>query len=403
MSFQVDIEKLVYGGCGLARAEGRVVLAPFVLPGERVTVEPEREQRGLINARTVRIETSGPARVTPDCPWFSRCGGCHYQHIAYERQLEAKRDILLETLARLGRIEWTGPVGVLSAEPWGYRNRAQLHLAKSGPRFEIGYFEHGSHRLCGIDACPVASPALNRAIDALRRIGPDHRFPDFLRSIELFTNEHDLLLTVLDSGRPIGRRFFEWCASELDHLSAEPRLDYTVGQDVFRVSSRSFFQTNRFLVSRLSDAALGDASGDLAVDLYAGAGLFSLPLARRFSRVLTVDAGRSEVQDLVFNATRAGVGMEVHHSPADRFLESLSDPVDFLLADPPRAGLGRSVTESLVRLRPRRLTLVSCDPSTLARDLALLLAGGFQIRSLQLVDLFPQTFHIESIVELQSG
>ncbi len=403
MGFEVQIEKLVYGGRGLARWNGRVVLTPFVIPGERVLAEPERESPGLISARLLQLETPDPARLPAPCPYFQRCGGCHYQHLPYERQLAAKRDILLETLARLGRLEWTGPVDLFSADPWAYRNRTQLHLAKRGPRFDIGYFEHGSHRLCPIESCPVSSPPLNRAITALARLGPDRRFPDFLHSVELFTNEHDLLLTVLESDRPISRRFFEWCAAEIEGLSTAPFLEYSAGPDVFRVSSRSFFQINRHLVSRLPEAALGDSTGAVALDLYAGVGLFTLPLARRFERVVALDAGRSAIADLTFNAQRAGLPIEAHHGSADRFLAAYEGAADFVLADPPRTGLGLAVTDSLIRIRPRALTIVSCDPSTLARDLRALTAAGFALRSVKIVDLFPQTFHIESIIELQSG
>jgi 23S rRNA (uracil1939-C5)-methyltransferase len=321
----------------------------------------------------------------------------------YEKQLDAKRDILLETLARLGGIEWTGPVEIMAGEPWGYRNRTQLHLAKRGSRFAIGYFEHGSHQLCPIASCPVSSPALNRALTVLARLGRDRRFPEFLRSIELFTNEQDLLLTVLESDRPLGRRFFEWCAAEMEDLSTEPHLDYPAGPDTFRVSSRSFFQINRFLIPRLVEAALGATAGSTALDLYAGVGLFTLPLARRFDRVVALDAGRSAVEDLAFNARRAGPGVEVHLGPADRFLAAFQGSADFVLADPPRAGLGSSVTDHLIRLRPRRLTLVSCDPSTLARDLRALTGAGYRLATVKLIDLFPQSFHIESIIELQSG
>ena len=403
VSFEVEIEKLVYGGRGLGRWNGRVVLAPFVVPGERATVEPERESAGLINARTVRGEQPDPTRALPACPYFFHCGGCHYQHLTYERQLDAKRAILLETLARLGRLTWDQPVEVVAAEPWGYRNRTQLHLRKRGGRCDIGYFEHGSHRLYPIDSCPISSPALNRAIATLARLGRDRRFPDFLHGVELFTNERDLLLTVVDTERPIGKRFFEWCAGEMEGLCTAPYLDYAAGPDLFRVGSRSFFQVNRFLAARLPEVALEGRSGEVALDLYAVVGLFSLPLARRFARVVALDAGRSAVEDLTVNAGRAGLALEIHHGTADRFLETFADPVDLVLADPPRAGLGPAVTKSLIRLRPRRLTLVSCDPATLARDLQALVAGGFQILAIKIVDLFPQTFHIESVVELQSG
>ncbi len=403
MEFEVEIEKLVYGGRGLARAAGRVVLAPFVLPGEQARVAAQIESADLIQARTVEVQSKSPWRVEAPCPWFARCGGCHYQHIDYSQQLAWKRDILLETLARVGKIEWSQPVEILSADPWGYRNRTQLRVRKQGTRFQIGYFEHGSHRLCPIDACPISSPALNRAIGELLRMGPRRQFPDFLRELELFTNEQDLLLTVLESAQPVARRFFEWCAAEMEGFRRERFLEYPVDGNLYRVSSRSFFQVNRLLAGRLAGLALADHAGQTAVDLYAGVGLFSLPLAGRFERVLAVDSSASAIEDLEFNTRRAGVTVEAHHAPADRFLEGSSGPIDFLLADPPRAGLGRAVTASLARVRPRRLTVVSCDPATLARDLRPLVEAGFQILSLKLVDLFPQTFHIESVVELASG
>lgn len=400
MSFQVEIEKLVYGGQGLARWNGRVVLAPFVLPGEKVLLETQRESAGLLNARPLAVEAPAEWRVAPPCQYFARCGGCQYQHIPYERQLEFKRDILLESLARLGKITWGEAVEMVSAEPWGYRNRVQLHLRKQGAQFEIGYHRFGTHSLLAIDSCPIASPALNRAIEVLRRMGPDRRFPEFLRALELFTNEQEVQLNVLDSVRPPAQRFFDWCAGEIEGFCRAGTLDYAVGADVFRVGNRSFFQVNRFLAAPLAELAARGPSGGTALDLYSGAGLFSLGLARQFSRVVAVDSSRSATRDLEFNAARAGVTIEVHRAAVDAFLDSFQEPVDFLLADPPRAGLGRTVCASIARLRPRRLTVVSCDPSTLARDLRLLVDAGFQISSVKLVDLFPQTFHIESVVEL---
>ncbi|HYM12066.1 MAG TPA: class I SAM-dependent RNA methyltransferase [Bryobacterales bacterium] len=400
VSFEIEIEKLVYGGQGLGRSNGRVVLAPFVLPGERAIVEAEKESAGLIAARTLAVEAGSEWRVPPACPHFAICGGCHYQHMSYERQLEAKRGILLETLARLGKIEWSEPVEILSAEPWGYRNRVQLRLSKRRGRLELGYFEFGSHRLRPIDACPISSPTINRTIAALARMGLDRRFPDFIQEIELFTNERDVQLNVLETTRPLARRFFDWCAGEIEGVCRGDSLDYAAGADVYRVSSRSFFQVNRFLAARLAEAAVGSAGGGTAIDLFAGVGLFSLSLGRRFSRTVAADSNRSACRDLECNAQRAGVAVEAHQASAESFLTGFDEAADFVLADPPRAGLGRAVTASLARLKPRRLTIVSCDPATLARDLRALLEATFQIISVKLVDLFPQTYHIESVVEL---
>jgi len=400
MSLMVHIEKLVYGGRSLGRHNGRTVLTPFVLPGEKVLVEVERESADLLMGRPLAIESAAEWRAAPPCPYFSRCGGCHYQHIPYQRQLEFKREILLETLARLGKIEWSGPAPIVSGPEWGYRNRVQLRVERVEGRVEIGFLEMGSRRLCPVDVCAISSPAIQRSLAALRRMAGERRFPGFLGQLELFSNESDVQLTVLESARPLARRFFDWCAEQIAGFCRGDSLEYAEGGEVYRVSRRSFFQVNRFLVPRLIELATAGPVGDTAVDLYAGVGPFSLALARRFARVVAVEANLSAARNLEENAGRAGVTVEVRHQPAEEFLNSFDGPADFVLADPPRTGLGPAVTTRLARLKPRRLTVASCDPATLARDLRALVAAGFRIDSVKLIDLFPQTFHIESMVEL---
>ncbi len=397
---EVQIEKLVYGGCGLGRVDGRVVLVPFVAPGETVEVEVVREKKGLIDGRAVDWVSKSSSRIEARCPVFGSCGGCHYQHIPYDEQLEAKRQILLETLARVGKITWDGPLETLAGEPWGYRNRTQLRVAKRDRIAQVGFFEAGSHRLVAAESCPVNSPLLNRAHQTLREMAQERRFPNFLREVEFFTNETDVQLNVLSSDRPLAKSFFEWCAQTIEGFEPTDTIDYPVGDDLFRVGSRSFFQVNRFLVNELAKVVAGDASGRFALDLYAGVGLFTLPLARQFERVVAVDASRRAMRDLRFNLERAQADAQVVNLNVAEFLPSLIDPVDFVVVDPPRAGLGPEVTAELVRLRPARLVLVSCDPPMLARDLSPLLESGYRIQSMTLVDLFPQTFHLETVVSL---
>jgi hypothetical protein len=230
--------------------------------------------------------------------------------------------------------------------------------------------------------------------------GPDvgHRGASlFLRSLELFTNEAEVQLNVLETNRPVARRFFDWCAERIPGWAQGP-LDYPAAGAIYRVGARSFFQVNRFLIDRLVETALEDAAGETALDLYAGVGLFSLPLARQFGSVTAVEAGSDS--DLRFNAERAGLSLRVEQSTAERFLANLKSAPDFVLLDPPRAGLGKEVVGHLTRLHPRHITIVACDPATLARDLAGLTAGGYSIDRLTLVDLFPQTFHMEAVVRI---
>ncbi len=401
MSIQVQIEKLVYGGQGLGRVDGRAVLVPFVLPGERVDVEAVRETSSLVHARPLDLLERSEHRLASDCPVYGECGGCQYQHIVYAKQLEYKVGILRETLARIAKITWEGPIETVSGEPWGYRNRTQLRIVKNGRKVGVGFLEAGSRRLVHAAQCPINSPALNRAHQALLEMAHQRRFPQFLHEVEFFTNETDIQLNVLDTDQPLSKSFFEWCGEKIPGLATSESIDYPSGGDVFQVGSRSFFQVNRFLTASLAEAALQGAAGSRALDLYAGVGLMTLPLARKFDQVLAVDSSPRAVRGLQFNAERAALDVKVVNLNVEEYLPSCEEAVDFVVADPPRAGLGPRVVAELLRLRAPHVALVSCDPATLARDLAALTSGGYEIAKITFVDMFPQTFHIESVVELR--
>ncbi len=387
------MEKLVYGGDGLGRLDGRVVFAPYVLPGERIRAAAEKERPGLVHARTLEVLDPAKERVPAPCPYFARCGGCHYQHAPYEFQLAAKREILAEELRRLGKLEPPAEMDVIAGEPWGYRNRVRLHIENG----RLGYWEAGTHKLCAIDHCPISSPKLNETIAALNRMLPDRRWPRFVKAIEVFTDEQQVQVNVTDTAQPVARRFFDWCAESIPGFVAGP-LDYA-GR--FRVSSNAFFQVNRFLLDALVATALEGAAGRKALDLYAGVGLFSLALGERFDEVVGVESGTSAVRDFEFNAARAGRGnVFAVQNTAEGYVETLTSAPDFILLDPPRAGIGKAMVKRLAELRTPAVILVSCDPATLARDLAGLIAAGYRIERMALVDLFPQTYHMETVVRL---
>jgi len=401
----IEIEKLVYGGQGLGRLDGHVALVPFVLPGERVEIEPFHQSPKLIRARVSEWQERSPDRIAPACPLFERCGGCHYQHIPAERQLEYKVQILRETLSRVGKIDWTSPIETVAAEPWGYRNRTQLHIRSRGTKRKkelvVGLLAGGSHLLVEAGTCPINSPALNRAHAGLLEMVKDRRFPSFVREVEFFTNETDVQVTVSADGRPIPTALFDLCSEKIDGFAPEGTIDYSCGGNSFQVAGGSFFQVNRFLVDKLAELAVGEVSGQTAVDLYAGVGLFSLPLGERFEEVIAADSSAKAIRSLQINAERSGRRVRVIHADVEEFLPSVTEPVDFVIADPPRAGLGPRVTAEIVRIQPASLAIVSCDPATVARDLKVLTAGGLEIESITLVDLFPQTFHLESVVRLR--
>jgi 23S rRNA (uracil1939-C5)-methyltransferase len=343
------------------------------------------------------VLAAAPERVAPPCPYFMRCGGCHYQHAPYEMQLAFKRGILEDQLRRIGKIAPSAEIGVVAGEPWGYRNRVQLHIAKGA----LGYRESQSRKLCPIERCPIGSPAINGAIAILRDMLSDPRWPRFLRQIELFTNETEIQLNVLETAHPVARRFFDWCAERIPGL-VSGALDYHAAGHAWRVSHGSFFQVNRFLIDKLVETALDGAEGQTALDLYAGVGLFSLALAQRFASVTAVESGARAAGDLRFNAERAGLALRVEQTDAEAWMEQLDAASDFVLLDPPRAGIGRRMVERLAQLRPPKLAIVSCDPATLARDLAGLAGAGYRIDRLTMVDLFPQTYHLETVAQLST-
>ena len=427
----VTIEKLIYGGEGLAHHEGSTVFVPFVLPAERASIAPAEQKKKFIRARLERVLDASPERIAPRCPHFGVCGGCDFQHIPYEAQLKYKTEILRETLRRLGKIDWTGDVAVHVSQPWGYRNRAQWKVrplhdspadardANGADQLAIGYFRANSSALCAVSDCPIVSPLLLKTLLALRDALATGALPRQLREIEAFANAADsqLLLTATFAGFPPRaaelaakiRSFVPECASLLFHDPGRERMElfgpgfieYEASGQSFRVSHFSFFQVNNSLVDQLAnEVAVHEEAASMALDLFAGVGLFALPLAEKFERVIAVEANPAAARDLETSARGSGK-IEIRASDVERFLERFKETPDLVVLDPPRDGMPRPALDRLMNLKPERITYVSCEPPTLARDLAVLTAGGYEIAALHLFDLFPQTFHMEAVTRLR--
>jgi 23S rRNA (uracil1939-C5)-methyltransferase len=417
---EITIEKLVYGGDGLAHHDGSTVFVPFVLPTERVSATAIEQKKKFVRACVERLLTSAPERVPAPCPHFGVCGGCHYQHMPYEGQLKYKTEILRETLRRLGRIEWQGEIGVHPSPPWGYRNRAQWKIRgareASGLSPGIGYFRANSTALCPVQECAILSPLLLKTLLGFRAALAERALPPELREIEAFAGANDtrLLVTANFTRFPSGRQrladTFQQIAPEMDSLlfhdpnSERMELDgpgfveCEAAGATFRVGHLSFFQVNRFLAGELARhvAETADA-GRLALDLFAGVGLFSLLLAKRFERVIAVEANPAATRDLESNAAGKG-SIEIRNVDAEQFLDRCREDPGLVVLDPPRAGLEPKITKHLARIGPKSIAYVSCEPPTLARDLAALTKAGYEVSGVDLFDLFPQTFHIESVV-----
>jgi 23S rRNA (uracil1939-C5)-methyltransferase len=422
----VTIEKLIYGGEGLAHHEGQTLFVPFVLPGEAVEFEPIERKKKFLRGRARRVVTPAPERLAPACRHFTDCGGCHYQHIPYEVQLRFKTEILRETLRRVGRIAWDGPITVHPSPPWGYRNRAQWKVrpaASGNSALAIGYFRASSNAICAVEECPIISPRLAETLTALREALAKGQFPASLREIEAFVDASDskLLLNASfanfsaspSSLAEIFRRIVPCLESLLLIDTSRDRMEldgpgflrYEAAGTSYRVGHMSFFQVNRFLVEEMAQAVARAAQGGgkLALDLYAGVGLFTLPLARQFARVVAVEANPASVRDLMDNIASARGVVEACESDVEPLLRGWKDTPDFVVLDPPRPGAAPTALASLTKLAPPRIAYVSCDPSTLARDLAMLIASGYSLEEMNLFDLFPETFHIESFALLSRG
>jgi 23S rRNA (uracil1939-C5)-methyltransferase len=426
---EFKIEKLIYGGDGIARlppderGPGKTVFVPFVLENEVVDAELTEQRPGFARSSLKTVIQPSPDRVQPPCPYFQRCGGCHYQHADYRHQLAIKETILRETLRRTAKMELPCELQIHCAEPWNYRNRTRMKVEPQ-PAFALGYYKFRSHELLPIEQCPISSPLINRAIFALWEKGRAGEIDPCIREIELFANHIDsaLLLefycapgtptsqaqAIAESLRSLlpeirGASVFEISVRpgrEPDRLASAGAfaLSYQARSATYRVSAGSFFQANRYLLDELVEIATRGASGALALDLYAGVGLFSLALARSFAQVIAVESSQTSYHDLRQNAPRE---VKAVRATTEQYLGKVFGVrPDLVVADPPRGGLGENVVRDLAKLSSPRITYVSCDPSTLARDLRMLLTLGYQIKEAHLVDLFPQTFHLESVFQL---
>ena len=435
---ELTIEKLVYGGDGLARlpaneqGRGKAAFVPFVLEGEKVDAELVEEKPGFARACANRILEPSPLRIEPRCPYFQRCGGCHYQQTSYEHQLEIKAAILKENLRRIAKLELDTELQVHPSPPWHYRNRSRFRV-HSAPQFAIGYYKFNSHELLPVEECPISSPLINRAIAAMWEMGRGGKVPDGIREIEFFSNADDTQLLaevycgpeIAKAAEPFatclrtaltevaGAVFFAARATKVD-LSGDPQrisvsgadhLTYATKFASYRVSAGSFFQVNRHLADELVNIVVGDPSlgghsaNGTALDLYAGVGLFSSVLNREFARVIAVESSPTSHADLLYNSP---ANVKAVRATTEQYLENAAGKLhpELVVVDPPRSGLGEKVIQGLMGLKAPRVIYVSCDPATLSRDLVGLLKSGYRVEQAHLVDLFPQTYHLESVFHL---
>ena len=380
---EVDIERILPGGMGLGHAEGKTVFVALAAPGDRVRVRVEREQGSVLFASIEEIITRSPLRIEPPCPYFGRCGGCDFQQLTYESQLAAKVEIIRDCLHRIARLENVPEIVVTpSPDDWRYRMRATWQIDQELRR--VGYYERGSRRVCDVADCAVLRPELQETLEQVRATAWNE-FPPDLKHLDAVAGE---------TGVSLSPRFARFETNE---------LSLTVRGEVYHYNAGTFFQINPSMLAPLIEFALDGASGEAALDLYCGVGLFTLPLSREFKKAIGVEANAAAARFARRNLQRAGLtnASVTTTTVTDWFRSGTRGPADFVLLDPPRAGAESAVIKGILSLNPTQISYVSCDPATLARDLKKLIAGGYVIYSVRGFDLFPQTHHVETVVRLQ--
>ncbi len=378
---EVVVEKLVAGGEGFARWEGIPIFVPRSAPGDHLRVRLIERRPDYGRAEILEILKAGPGRRVAPCGYFGECGGCDLQHIDDELQATLKAAAVRETLVRLGGVSTEVPVEIVFGAAWGYRQRAQLHTqVDDQAAIRVGFHARRGHTLVAVDSCPVLVPELEAQLPRLAERLPS---PPPKR-LDLLVGDDGAL-----SSAPRG--------TDLPHGEVE----IAVGGLDYQLDARCFFQTHRQLLPDLVRQVVGEWRGSLAYDLFAGVGFFSLPLAALYDRVVAVEGDRTSGRYLQRNARLNRLkGLEYVHSAVESWVPRLPEGVDRVVVDPPRAGLSGKIREFLCQRKPRHLTYASCHPATLARDLRAL-DRAFVLEHLSLVDLFPQTGHMEVVAQLR--
>jgi len=382
-TLDVTIERILPGGVGLAHADGKTVFVSLAAKSDRVRVKIDREQGNLLFASITEILEPSPDRIEPPCPYFGRCGGCDFQQLTYEAQLAAKSEIIRDCLHRIAQVDLPEVKVVPSPNSWQYRARATWQLDQE--QRTIGYYERGSRRVCDVVDCAVLVPALQTTLEQLRNT-PISAIPGDLKHLDVVLGE---------TGVSLAPAFANFHTNE---------LSVKVGDETYSYNAEAFFQVNQGVLIELLQFALDDLSGEVALDLYCGVGLFTVPLARRFKKVTGIESNSVATRFARRNLQQANLpNGNIVTSTLTEWIRSGSnkrDIVDFVLLDPPRAGAESAVIQGILQLKPKRLCYVSCDPATLARDIKKLIAGGFVVRSISGFDMFPQTHHVETVVHL---
>jgi 23S rRNA (uracil1939-C5)-methyltransferase len=406
--FEIGIEKLIYGGDGLGRHQGKVVFVPYSAPGDRLLIRSVREKKNYTRGEIVKILLKGPGRSDPICPHFGKCGGCQWQHLEYPQQLQGKEQILREIFHHRFPYTQNLPISMTACPtPYAYRSRARVQIRKSNSGTSVGFFRSGSHTVEAIESCPLLRDPLNRALHSLRQSQSDTGISKDVLEYDIASSYEEGLWTatpVRDAGKAKNMRL----PPKDKARKKEVVLKRKVGDFHYRNAASVFFQANDFLISELVRLVHELAEGtqpDVALDLFAGVGLFTLPLSGLFKSVIAIESSLQASQFCRDNSWKAGIGnIQIVCADVAQWIGSIRPEtlgkIDLILLDPPRAGAGTMVMEQIRTLSPRTILYVSCDPQTLSRDLCCIPCQEYRIDRIEGLDMFPQTYHFETVVRL---
>jgi 23S rRNA (uracil1939-C5)-methyltransferase len=421
----LDISSLVHGGRGLGRHDGKAVFVPMTMPGDRVSCRVIKSKRRYVEAELHEVLVPSPLRREPPCPFFGSCGGCQWQHIPYAEQTRWKEKTFSDLMTRNQVVANDRIKPIIPApDEWNYRNRVQLKCHFTAGELVVGFYQHGSHFVVDVDKCLLVAPPIQKTLDLLRNELPEMPCQDCLSQVDLACGDDDEVRIILHT-RPKGRRQLSTWLQEfsgrhqinaciqsggkgsLEVVNGESDLTIKVDQPeiALRYGPGGFVQVNsaqnRNMISAMLELLALDGTENV-LDLFCGMGNFSLPVARRAGRIVGVEdyapsiasarinAAANKINNVEFYAADAATIMARYQSATD---------LDLVILDPPRSGNYQTSSE-LLKVLPERILYVSCDPATLARDLTPLVNDGYEVLSSQPFDLFPQTWHIESMTLL---
>jgi 23S rRNA (uracil1939-C5)-methyltransferase len=383
--YELKVEKIVPKGLGMGFAEKMTFFVPLAAKGDVLKVKVNQLKGKVAFAEIVEIVEPSPERTEPKCEYFGRCGGCDFQHLNYQAQLTAKIGMIQDCLQRIGKIKYDAEINVIeSPKEYGYRARAAWHLDTRTRKF--GYFRRGSHDIIDVKTCPILTDELQKTLTDLR---------GEVEWGNLWENKVEIEAATADGQESV---------FSVEIIEPTNEIIFAAAGEKYIYSAHCFFQGNSLLIEQLIETAIGGANGENALDLYCGVGLFTLPLARKFGKVCGVEGNPKAVEYAQKNIENARIeNAEVFAESVGEWLEDNQTElknINFVLLDPPRTGAETAIIQNILKLKPQEISYVSCEPSVLARDLRILIDGGYKIELITAIDLFPQTHHIETIVRL---